>query len=327
MNHKNSHFILLVFIFSLSSCCSYTENPDSSAAFANVPVLITGGCGFIGSHLAHALVNAGADVTIMDDLSTGFYDNIQDIADAITFIQASITDYDACLVATAEQQIVFHLAAFISVPESMINPTACHAINIIGTLNLLEAARCNNVERFVFSSSAAVYHWQEEICREDAICSPSSPYGYSKYIGEQCCKEYATVYGMTAVILRYFNVYGDHQNPNGAYAAVVAKFRERMSKNLPITIFGDGLQTRDFVPVKRIVAANMFVATAPADAVKAEIFNIATGHSINLFQLIDQLKQEFPNWHDDIRFAPERPGDIKHSRADCSKYQQLIANA
>ena len=187
---------------------------------------------------------------------------------------------------------------------------------------MLDAARMNGVERFVFSSSAAVYGSQEGICSEDMPCAPNSPYGFSKRIGELYCQQFATNFGMHTAILRYFNVYGDRQNPNGAYAAVVAKFKDLMRHNKQITIFGDGQQTRDFISVTDVADANLLLGMY-AHQVAGNIFNIATGKSINLLELVELLKKEFPTHTGDTIFAPARSGDIKHSSADCSKYQSL----
>ena len=193
-----------------------------------------------------------------------------------------------------------------------------------GTFNLLEAARQNGVQRFVFSSSSAVYGPTLETCNELTPCNPTSPYGFSKLIGEYLCKQYAVNFGIETVCMRYFNVYGDRQNPNGQYAAVVAKFRESMANNQPITIFGDGLQTRDFIPVEQVAQTNLALGMLPAKNVSGEIFNVATGKSISVIELFQLLSKEFPNYSYKPTFLPERAGDIKHSTADCSKLQKNL---
>ncbi|MDR3550258.1 MAG: NAD-dependent epimerase/dehydratase family protein [Candidatus Babeliales bacterium] len=290
--------------------------------YNNLKVTVTGGCGFIGSHLAIELVNLGARVTIIDDLSTGNLENIQPIKDKITFINKSITDYQACLEATKNAEVIFHLAAFISVPLSLEQPQLCHETNVNGLVNILEAARINGVKRLTFSSSAAVYGTNEDVCSESTATNPQSPYGYTKLIGELYCQQYAKNFGINTVILRYFNVYGPRQNPAGSYAAVVATFMDRMKNNLPITIFGNGSQTRDFVPVSQVVQANLNLAIK-ADQCAGQTFNIATGKSITLLELIEQLKPDFPDYAIDLRFLPARAGDVKSSIADCSKYRQV----
>lgn len=291
--------------------------------YKNMPVLVTGGCGFIGSYVAEKLVEHGAHVTILDDLSTGSLKNIKNIKHDVTFIQESITNYTACLIATKNKKIIFHLAAFISVPESIKKPLLCHHINVDGTFNLLEAARINTVDRFIFSSSSAVYGKHEGACSEKTACNPESPYGFSKQIGELYCKQYAHNFGLKTVALRYFNVFGDRQNPNGNYAAVVAKFKQQMEQNMPITIFGDGSQTRDFIPVEQVANANLTVAMLDTDQMNGNIFNIATGKNISLRSLIEQLKTHFPSYNQPIHFAKGRPGDIQHSQANCSKYYHI----
>ena len=290
--------------------------------YHGLPVLITGGCGFIGSHIAENLVATGAQVTIIDDLSTGFLHNIEHIRNNVQFIQASITDKDACFQATRGQKIIFHLAALISVPESIINPQLCHDINVNGTFNILEAARINKVKKFVLSSSAAVYGNITQTCHEQMPCNPESPYGFSKHIDELLCQQYSKVYGLETVVLRYFNVWGPRQNPQGSYAGVVAKFTQNIQLNKPITIYGDGLQKRDFIHVNEVSDANLLLGRSSVG--NGEIFNIATGTSITLLDLIEQLKKQYPYYNQEIRFEPARMGDLKISQADCSKYKALV---
>jgi len=290
--------------------------------FHTIPVLITGGCGFIGSHIAEQLVASGAKVTILDDLSHGTTKNIEHIRENVRFIHASITDFDACLEATQGQHIIFHLAAMISVPESLLHPDLCHKINVQGTFNILEAARINHVKKLLLSSSAAVYGNTTNLCHEQMECKPESPYGFSKRIDELLCQEYAKIYGLETIILRYFNVYGPRQNPDSPYAGVIAKFAQRMQQNEPITIYGDGLQMRDFVHVSQVVQANLTLASSSIS--NGEIFNIATGTSITLLDLVEQLKKQYPHYNQDIRFEPIRSGDLKISQADCSKYKLFV---
>ncbi len=292
--------------------------------YSHKKVLVTGGAGFIGSHLTETLVNYGAEVTVLDNLSTGSLENLSTVKNNITFIEGDIVDYQTCLNATHEQEIIFHLAAFISVPESINNPQNCFKTNVIGTMNLLQAATENQCSRLIFSSSAAVYGPQTEPCSEEMPCRPQSPYGHSKLIGEQLCAQFYKTCGIETVMLRYFNVHGPRQNPNGAYAAAVAKFTENMKHNKPITLFGNGKQTRDFVPVEKVVTANLTVGMAPEANVAGQIFNVASGKSTSLLQLIEQLKKQFPQFTAGITFAPARLGDIKYSHADVSKLKQLF---
>jgi len=291
--------------------------------YKNLPILITGGCGFIGSHLAEKLVELGANVTILDDLSTGNLDNIQNIKQHITFIHDSIENKAACTAAAAHKKIIFHLAALASVPQSLEQPQRCHEINVNGTAHILEAARINNVESFIFSSSSAVYGAYDIPVTEDMPCNPQSPYGYSKLIGELYCQQYAKHFGINAVALRYFNVFGERQSPLGSYAGVVAAFKRKLSHNIPITILGDGTQTRDFIPVENVVEANLRLGMQ-ARYVTGQSFNIGTGNSISLLELLEQLKTAYPLYDQAVDFGPARAGDVKHSRADCGKYQRAV---
>jgi len=288
-------------------------------------VLVTGGCGFIGSHIAEKLVSLDAQVIILDNLASGYETNIEHIKEHVTFLQGTVADIQTCLNATKGVDAIFHLAAFVSVPKSTEDPFTCNQSNVIGTFNILEAARINGVTRLVFSSSSAVYGPIDHTCSEDDPCNPISPYGTSKLIGEFYCKQYTDCFGINTVCLRYFNVYGPRQDPNAAYAAVVAKFTNQMKDNKPITIFGDGLQTRDFVHVTQVAEANLFAAMN-APHIAGQVFNIATGTSINLLQLIQVLKKDFPTYSAETIIAPARAGDVKHTSADCSKYQQLVSH-
>lgn len=311
-------------LFTINSAVNAgTTTDDMQSSYKDVPVLVTGGCGFIGSHLVEKLVALGANVTILDDLSSGNRDNIAQVADQITLIEGSVTDFESCLTATQNKKIVFHLAAFISVPQSIENPHVCHMINSVGTQNILEAARINNVKRFVFSSTCAIYGESTEQCTEGMQPAPTSPYGFSKLVGETYCKEYARVFDMETVAMRYFNVYGPRQNPQGAYAGVIAKFTYNMEHNLPITIYGDGMQTRDYVPVATIVGANLLLGSCDKEYIQGEVFNIATEQSVTLLELIDALKKRYSNYQEEVFFMPARPGDVKHVSADCSKYRAI----
>lgn len=290
--------------------------------YKNLPVLVTGGCGFIGSHLAEQLVHLGAHVTILDNLSTGNRENIETIKDHVTFIHDSIENKAACLAAAHNKAIIFHLAAMASVPQSVEHPDACHTINVHGTANIFEAARMNGVASVIFSSSSAVYGPYDTPVHESMACNPQSPYGFSKLIGELYCKQYAHSYGINTVALRYFNVFGKRQNSHGPYAGVIAALRRKLSLNEPITILGDGLQTRDFIPVEKVVEANLKLGMH-AHHYSGHSFNIATGKSITLLELLEQLKQEYPGYNQAIHFGPARIGDVKFSAADCGKYEKI----
>ncbi|MCF7799728.1 NAD-dependent epimerase/dehydratase family protein [Candidatus Babeliales bacterium] len=289
-------------------------------------ILITGGAGFIGSHIAEELVNLGAKVTVLDNFSTGSLANLKNVITTVNIICADVRNYFACLNATKNIDIVFHLAALVSVPDSVKNPTLCKNINLDGTNNLLKSCVKNNVKTFIFSSSAAIYGNKNTVCNEKDIPNPESPYAQYKLESEDFCKKYSQEFNINTASLRYFNVYGQRQNPNGQYAAVVAKFKENLLNNKPLTIFGDGKQTRDFIHVSQVVKANLTIAMqgATQENLKGDIFNIASGKSINLLELIEQLKTETNKQNIEFKFEPARPGDIFTSMANCTKYKNLL---
>ena len=218
---------------------------------------------------------------------------------------------------------IFHLAACVSVPQSIENPDFCFSTNVHGTFNMLEAARLNSVSRFIFSSSCAIYGNHPKKCSEKTPHNPTSPYGYSKLIGELYCQEYAQLHNVPAVSLRYFNVIGERQNPEGPYAGVYSKFIYNMKNNLPITIYGDGTQTRDFIMVKDVVKANLSLAQLPTQFCDGKPINIATGRTTTINDLYNALKALYPDYHQTPLYEQERPGDIKLSAADCQLYKTL----
>jgi nucleoside-diphosphate-sugar epimerase len=283
-------------------------------------VLVTGGAGFIGSHLVEKLVDLGAKVTVLDNFSTGKLNNLYKIMTNITLLYTDVCSNSSTFKATVNQDIVFHLAAFVSVPQSIQYPALCTKVNIDGTQNLLECCKRNKVPTFIFSSSSAVYGNRNGACTENDPVAPQSPYAESKLKGEALCKQYA-LEGLNCACLRYFNVYGERQNPNGFYAAVVAKFKHNLLNNEPITIFGDGHQTRDFVNVTEVVNANLQIAMQ--NNMQGEIFNIGSGKSQTLLELLSQLENELSLKPKEIKFEPARQGDVINSQANCSKYANL----
>lgn len=290
--------------------------------YSNKKVLITGGAGFIGSHLAEALVACGAHVTILDNFSTGRLQNLISILPFLTVIHADIRQGHSLKKATRECDYVFHLAACTSVPRSIEYPEECFDINVKGTQLLLEACVENNVTRVIFASSSAVYGPENKIHCETDTLDACSPYAQSKIEGEKLCANYGKQYPMITTSLRYFNVYGPRQNPQGHYAAVVARFTQQLKNHEPIVIFGDGQQTRDFVSVEEVTKANMILGAHNLHA--GDCFNVATGKSITILELLEKLEQETNTARTTITFAPAREGDIIYSQASCEKYKNAL---
>ena len=289
--------------------------------YKNKHVLVTGGAGFIGSHVTEKLVECGAHVYVLDDLSTGSVHNLQSVLHKIHLTVGDVTNYETCQKATKHKDVVFHLAAFVSVPESVKCPAICEKVNADGTHKLLEACHENSVKKFVYSSSSAIYGNNTKLCSEDNDPNPESPYAKYKLKGEELCKEFSDKHNMETAILRYFNVYGDRQNANGAYAAVVAKFKTNLINKEPVVIYGDGKQTRDFIHVSEVVEANLLIATI--NSLKGDIYNIGSGKSISVLKLLKNLEKEENIKVSDIVFKPARSGDILISKASCKKYQGL----
>ncbi len=292
--------------------------------YANRHVLVTGGAGFIGSHLVEALVRLGAQVTVLDNFSTGKMFNLNSVIHQINLVAGDVRDFQLCKTICQKQDFIFHQAAFVSAPESTVKPYECYEINVQGTLNLLEAAQLNQAAKFIYASSAAVYGETDQMCHEGLPTHPTSPYGLSKLIGEQYCLSFHQIYKLQSLALRYFNVWGDRQDPNGGYAAAVAKFKHQMELDLPITVYGDGHQTRDFIHVSQIVKANLTLATLDQNSLNGQSVNIATGQSSTLLQMIAQLKLLYPQYSAPIIFKPTRSGDIQNSRANNQKVRHLI---
>ena len=289
--------------------------------YKNRNVLVTGGAGFIGSHLVDMLVDLDANVTVLDNLSSGNLENLSHLK-TINFVHGDIRDFDVCMQTIKNCRTVFHSAALVSVPESIQDPIKCNEINVTGTLNLIQAAKENKIEQLIFSSSSAVYGQKNGMLSEEDECCPISPYGLSKLISEHYCKLFATE--VPSICLRYFNVFGARQNPNGQYAGVVAKFSEQIKNNHPITIFGDGTQIRDFIGVENVVAANLKLAMLPITELNGQPVNIASGKSISILELVDRLKKDHPQFNQKIEFLPARHGDITNSISNITKLQDLL---
>ncbi len=291
----------------------------------NALFLVTGGAGFIGSNLCEAILNLGYRVRCLDDLSTGKQENVDLFIDNpnYTFIQGDIKDFDTCMSACKDVDYVLHQAAWGSVPRSIEMPLFYCANNIQGTLNMLEAARQNNVKKFVYASSSSVYGDEEHLPKTEGVeGNLLSPYALTKRCDEEWAKQYTKHYGLKTIGLRYFNVFGRRQDPNGAYAAVIPKFIKLLLNNERPTINGDGKQSRDFTYIENVVEANLKACIAPNN-VSGQAFNIAYGgreYLIDIYYVLTKaLKKDIePN------FGPDRPGDIKHSNADISKAKKYL---
>ncbi len=279
---------------------------------------VTGGAGFIGSHLAELLAERGYHVIILDDLSSGKMANVEPLLKKthLEFARGSITDLPLLQHLFKGVDHVFHLAAIPSVPGSIENPLASHEANITGTLNVLLAARDCGVKKVVFASSCAVYGDTPVVpVTEDTIPKPNSPYAVTKLASEYYCEVFRKIYGLSTVCLRYFNVYGSRQGPDSLYAAVIPKFIQMISEGKPPVIYGDGEQSRDFIFVRDVVAANLLAAESTA----AGIFNIGTGEKVTLNQLARIILKIMHRGDIKPVYEKERAGDIKHSLADISK--------
>jgi len=280
--------------------------------------LITGGCGFIGSHIAEALKEQKHTVIIYDNLSSGYEHNIAGFRDKITFIKADIRDMKTLTTAMKGVDYVFHKAAMVSVFDSVERPIENHDINITGTLNVLNAAKESGVKRVVAASSASVYGNDPVLPKtEDMIPSPKSPYALAKIAMEYYMRIFAELYGLETVVFRYFNVYGSRQDPGSIYSGVISRFIDDILTDRKPTVFGDGLQTRDFIFIQDVVEAN-FLAMSNQTLGKGEVFNIATGYRTSLLDLIDIIK-DLSGKDVKSRFKDVRRGDIRHSVADISR--------
>jgi UDP-glucose 4-epimerase len=278
--------------------------------------IITGGAGFIGSHIAEQLITLGHEVVVLDSLRTGFKKNLDGLN--VAFINGDIRDENLVKKVINNADAVFHLAALVSVPESLLKMKECIDINTLGTLNVLEAARANNACKVVLSTSAANYGNNPILPKvESMFPEPMTPYAITKLDGEYYLRMYLDQYNLQTASLRYFNVFGPRQDPKSAYAAAVPIFINKALKNEPITIYGDGSQTRDFVYVKDVVRANLL-----ASQIGNETYNVALGHSTSILELALKIK-ELTNSKSEIVFLEERPGDIKHSKANTTKFSKL----
>lgn len=287
--------------------------------------LVTGGAGFIGSNLVAALVQAGEHVRVLDDLSTGFWENLDGIAQQskVERVQGDIRDHETVAKAMKGVEVVFHEGALGSVPKSVDFPRESDSVNTHGTLMVLDVARHAGVRRVVFAASSAAYGETEELPKRETITpQPLSPYAVSKLAGEMYLKVFANIYGLETLNLRYFNVFGPGQTPDGAYAAAIPRFVDRAIQDQPIEIFGDGEQTRDFCFVKNTVRANLLAAACPKK-LSGEVVNVAGGRRIGLNDLVSEIGRVLGRPCRVLHKDP-RPGDIRHSLGDISVARELL---
>ncbi len=284
--------------------------------------LVTGGAGFIGSHLVEALLKSGQKVRVLDNFSTGKRQNIGSFIRDIELIEGDIRDPDAISKAVRGVDVILHEAAVPSVPRSVREPQFTHDVNINGTLGLLVAAKENGVSRFVYASSSSAYGDTPTLPKvEEMPPAPLSPYAVQKLMGEYYTRVFYLVYGLPTVALRYFNVFGPRQDPSSEYAAVIPKFITRMMAKTPPLIYGDGTQTRDFTYIENVVSANM-LAVDRAHCL-GEVMNVSTGQGLDLIELAKTIGRVMGAGLDPI-FEPAREGDIKHSFGDIAKAERLL---
>jgi len=292
-------------------------------SFEGKHVLVTGGAGFIGSNIVEKLLNSNVRVTVLDNLATGKLENIKEFISTsnFKFIQGDICDFETCLDALNGVDVVCHQAALGSVPRSIEFPHNTHSVNATGFLNMLHAAKEKGIKRFVYASSSSVYG--------DSPISPKvegqegnllSPYAVTKQLNEKYAKVYSQLHGMQTIGLRYFNIFGPKQDPNGVYAAAIPKFIARLQSGEDVLIHGDGLQTRDFTYVKNAVHANFLSLFSEVTKENAHVFNVACNDSFTLIHVVDTLKVGLEKTgftsSSKVVYGPDRPGDIKHSLAN-----------
>ncbi|MFH1372219.1 MAG: SDR family oxidoreductase [bacterium] len=293
----------------------------TSEAYKTMKYLITGGAGFIGSNIARQLTGHGEQVRILDDFSSGRRENVADLPDSVEVIEGDIRDYPTVETAVKGIDYVLHQAALPSVPRSIKDPLTSNAVNIDGTLNVLEAAKNAGVKKLVFASSSSVYGESEELPKHEAMTpSPLSPYAVTKVTCEYYCRVFWQLYRFPTVCLRYFNIFGPYQDPGSEYAAVVPRFITRFLEGQAPVVYGDGEQSRDFTYIDNCVQANILAATS--DKIVGTHFNVACGGQFTLNDLLDKLRKIISV---DItaQYDPPRQGDILHSFASIDKLEAL----
>lgn len=287
-------------------------------------VVITGGAGFIGSHIAAELVKQNADVVVIDNLCEGKRENFSEIINKIKFVEGDIRDFDLLLKEFKDIDYISHQAALRSVPGSLEKPELYNEVNVQGHYNVLEAARRNNVKRVVFAASSSAYGDNPNLpLKEEFLPQPISPYAVTKVLGENYCRMFYKLFGLKTISLRYFNVMGPKQNPNSQYAGVIPFFIKKMLNNEQPTIFGDGLQTRDFTFVQNNVEANIAAFKTNNEKAFGETINIACGNPISINELVLKINKLL-NKNIKSKYLPPRKGDVLHIKGDITKAQELL---
>jgi UDP-glucose 4-epimerase len=290
---------------------------------AGLPVVVTGGAGFIGSHLVRELLEAGAEVRVLDDFSHGAAENLREVEDRVEVMRGDVRNPADCAKAVRGRAVVFHLAALGSVPRSMEEPGLYNDVNVGGTLNILQTAKGAGVRRVVYSASSSAYGDTPVLPKVETMTpSPKSPYAVTKLVGEYYCRVFSEIYGLSTVSLRYFNVFGPRQNPKSQYAAVIPAFVDALLKGQSPKIYGDGEQTRDFCFVRNVVEANLLAATS-TKSLTGEVVNIACGERISLNAMLAHM-QTLLGTEIAATYLAARAGDVRDSFANIGAARDLI---
>lgn len=286
-------------------------------------VLVTGGAGFIGSHIVDALVESGARVRVVDNLSTGHLENLSAVSGKIDFLEGDLADQSIARRAVEDVELIFHEASLPSVPRSVANPRETHLASVEATFNLLLAAKEGRVRRLVYAASSSAYGDQPTLPKIESMRpEPLSPYAAAKLVGEYYCQVFTRSYGLETVCLRYFNVFGPRQDPGSPYSGVISQFIDRLLRSEPPVIYGDGEQTRDFTYVSNVVEANMLAARTNQGI--GEVINIANGEQVTINQLFQLVRRITARDNIEPEYWEARTGDILHSLADITRAREVL---